>query len=133
MGSVLSFPFLCSANFICFYRAVKKKCFILNINPPSLNELPVLINGDDILFLADAELYQLWFEEIKLVGFELSPGKNLTSSDYFTINSSLYKTDLLSVIKKNMSTPNTKLDLDCICFKQIPYINPNFILGSTLS
>lgn len=96
MGSVLSFPILCAANFTCFVKAVTRRCHALGIKRPRLADLRCLINGDDILFVCDQELYFIWLEEIALVGFTLSPGKNLVSSTYFTINSTLYTTDVLT-------------------------------------
>jgi len=53
MGSVLSFPYLCAANLICFMRAVTRVCGLRNLPVPSVKDLPVLINGDDILFISD--------------------------------------------------------------------------------
>lgn len=58
-----------------------------------LDELPVLINGDDILFSCDRKFYDYWLEEIMSVGFMLSDGKNLVSKKYFSINSVLYRYD----------------------------------------
>jgi len=80
MGSVLSFPLLCAANFICFAKAVRIRCLELDVPCPSYKELPVIINGDDILFISDTRLFEIWRDEIDKVGFVLSPGKNLTSS-----------------------------------------------------
>jgi hypothetical protein len=90
MGSVLSFPLLCAANFICIVKAIYRKCDAHGHPRPELKDIPAVINGDDILYIADSELYGYWRNEIALVGFTLSPGKNLTSKQYFTVNSSLY-------------------------------------------
>jgi hypothetical protein len=72
MGSILSFPILCVVNLLCYWRAVERYWG----KQVSLRKLQVLINGDDILFRANARLYAIWQEEIKEVGFELSVGKN---------------------------------------------------------
>jgi hypothetical protein len=56
-----------------------------------LEDLPVLINGDDILFRADDELYGYWLEEIEKLGFRLSLGKNYVHSKYLTVNSEMYR------------------------------------------
>lgn len=56
-----------------------------------MSELPVLINGDDILFPSDDELYSIWSEEIKKVGFEKSLGKNYLHRDFLFINSQPYR------------------------------------------
>jgi hypothetical protein len=83
MGSTLSFPILCAVNFVCYWMALeihlKRKVSPL--------ELPVLINGDDILFRASKEFYALWQSIIQEVGFELSMGKNYVHKTFFTINS----------------------------------------------
>jgi len=56
-----------------------------------VKDLPVLINGDDILFRADAKLYEYWLEEIKVLEFKLSVGKNYVHKNIFTINSKMYR------------------------------------------
>lgn len=53
-------------------------------------ELPVLINGDDILFPSNPDHYDIWKEMIKSVGFSLSIGKNYIHKDLFTINSIMF-------------------------------------------
>jgi hypothetical protein len=72
MGSVLSFPILCYVNLVCYWQALEQR-FHRKFNP---RHLPVLVNGDDILFRADSELYRLWKKSISEAGFELSLGKN---------------------------------------------------------
>jgi hypothetical protein len=49
--------------------------------------LPVLINGDDILFRTNAEFYSRWLSEIAKVGFVPSVGKNFKHPRFFTVNS----------------------------------------------
>lgn len=99
MGSVLSFPFLCAANLIAYYRAVVRRCEELGIDIPEPSELSLLINGDDILFISDTPFYNIWKEEIGKLGFTLSDGKNLCHPQYFTINSTLFKTSVLKGFK----------------------------------
>jgi hypothetical protein len=86
MGSTLSFPILCTVNIVAYWRALEK---YLN-REVELRDLPVLVNGDDILFRSDKALYDLWLKQIKDVGFELSLGKNYVHDTFFTINSELY-------------------------------------------
>jgi hypothetical protein len=83
MGSLLSFPVLCAINLVAYWSALEeytgrtfRRC-----------DLPVLVNGDDICFMANNEFYQIWKKWIKKVGFELSLGKNYISSDFITLNS----------------------------------------------
>lgn len=94
MGSPLSFPILCAANLFGYHQAWKryfgKSC--------KIHQLPVLVNGDDILFKANTSFYKIWQEEIKKIGFELSVGKSYFSKDFLTVNSKLY---LLKKIQSN--------------------------------
>lgn len=89
MGSILSFPILCLVNMICYWMSVET-------SGPEVPEwfcpktLPVLVNGDDILFKADNLLYKVWNDNIGKAGFELSLGKNYISRSYLTVNSQLF-------------------------------------------
>jgi hypothetical protein len=83
MGSLLSFPVLCTINLVAYWRALER----YTGREFEINDLPVLINGDDICFRANDAFYQIWIEETKRVGFTLSQGKNYCSRDYVTINS----------------------------------------------
>lgn len=87
MGSTLSFPILCVLNVVCYWIAFEQyfgEEYLLDL-------LPVLINGDDILFRADQEFYALWQSIIVEVGFELSLGKNYIHPNLLTINSQMYR------------------------------------------
>jgi hypothetical protein len=83
MGSTLSFPILCTINLIAYWAALEEY-FGRQI---SIHELPVMINGDDILFRTNDEFYALWLRKVASVGFELSLGKNYVHKTFFTINS----------------------------------------------
>ena len=76
MGSLLSFPLLCLLN-DCTARS-------LGLDPQKY-----LINGDDILMRAPAELYPQWKENVQEFGLSLSLGKNYIHSRYGTVNSQL--------------------------------------------
>jgi hypothetical protein len=86
MGCIFSFPILCWANALVYWLALEEyhqKSF-------SFEELPVLVNGDDILFRGDSLFIGIWEEYISKVGFEKSVGKNFVSSNFLTINSRYY-------------------------------------------
>ncbi|APG77089.1 RNA-dependent RNA polymerase [Beihai narna-like virus 8] len=83
MGSVLSFPLLCAINLVAYWAALEE--FTGRRFQP--NDLPVLVNGDDICFLANDAFYKVWQDWISRVGFTLSLGKNYISPDFVTINS----------------------------------------------
>lgn len=86
MGSTLSFPILCMVNLICFWMAFEE----YSRRTVSIHELPVLVNGDDILFPTDQGLYNVWLKYVKYVGFELSIGKNYIHPTVLTVNSQCF-------------------------------------------
>jgi hypothetical protein len=86
MGSPLSFPILCLLNAALVrlaFERVYRRFF-------ALDDLPVLINGDDILFRGNVEVYQEWKRLTKLFGWELSPGKSFASAGFAQINSTTF-------------------------------------------
>jgi hypothetical protein len=83
MGSTLSFPILCIVNLCAYWKTLEE---YLN-REIALYDLPVLINGDDILFRCNDAFYNLWMQNITEVGFILSLGKNYVHQTFFTINS----------------------------------------------
>jgi len=88
MGCVFSFPILCIIN-LAVYRAsleADRGCKY------RIRDLPVLVNGDDILFKTKNRHYKTWCGLIKGVGFEKSVGKNYVSSDFAMINSTYFRT-----------------------------------------
>jgi hypothetical protein len=76
MGSLLSFPLLCLLNDCTASFA--------GVSPEKY-----LINGDDILMRAPAEVYPLWKEKVRNFGLDLSAGKNYIHPRYGTVNSQL--------------------------------------------
>jgi len=90
MGSNLSFPILCLANLIGYWMTLEEYTG-LKFEP---SQLPVLINGDDILFRTPKprpddpkSFYELWKKNIDALGFKLSVGKNYVHDTVFTVNS----------------------------------------------
>jgi hypothetical protein len=64
-------------------------------------DLPVLVNGDDILFRTpkpnnedDGNFYTMWQRNVAKLGFELSVGKNYVHHEVFTINSECWTVQL---------------------------------------
>jgi hypothetical protein len=112
MGSVLSFPILCSVNLVCYWRALNR--YLRSKGMPQvrrLRDLPVLINGDDILFRSDPELYAFWREEIEVSTFDLSLGKNYVHPTILTINSVCFEY------------------LGGNDFRVVPYMNNGLLIG----
>jgi hypothetical protein len=87
MGSPLSFPVLCAINLVAYWLAFEE-FHNRKIEDPS--KLPVLVNGDDILFRANDQFYSIWKKWITLAGFELSLGKNYKARDVLTVNSACW-------------------------------------------
>jgi len=87
MGSTLSFPILCVINLVCYWRALEEYLE----RPVDVMDLPVLINGDDILFRTNSVFYAVWLKYIGLAGFALSQGKNYVHASILTVNSAAYR------------------------------------------
>jgi hypothetical protein len=118
MGSITSFPILCIINLVGYWISLEKYIVeILNsvsstdmqstlyskLNLFSMikdgegfnlklkvGDLPVKVNGDDILFRANEKFYTIWKETIAELGFELSVGKNYIHKKFLTVNSTLF-------------------------------------------
>jgi hypothetical protein len=104
MGSIISFGFLCILNLLTLAdhkmmdevlsikKGRKSRKYSVKRLRNAFNKLPLLINGDDILFpiLSDWE-FQAWTDRHVDVGFSLSPGKNLVSKHFVTINTTLFQ------------------------------------------
>jgi len=84
MGSLLSFPFLCLQNFLAFRWAVR--------STGKVGRVPVLINGDDILFQTDDPAFpDRWFKVVGAVGLEVEETKTSVEDDWGTLNSTLLR------------------------------------------
>nr|WNK16429.1 MAG: RNA-dependent RNA polymerase [Fusarium oxysporum f. sp. cubense ourmia-like virus 1] len=83
MGSYLSFPLLCLQNYLAFRWSLRG---LGNVR------VPVIINGDDILFQRTGH-FQKWSASISSVGLTVEETKTSVESDWGTINSTLLKWD----------------------------------------
>ncbi len=110
MGSILSFPILCILNFCIYWMALERTTGRMF----RAKDLPVLVNGDDILFRTEDTLYANWLELIKEVGFELSVGKNYNHKSYLTVNSKGYL-----------------FNSDSKQFHEINYLNVGLLVGNS--
>lgn len=86
MGSVESFPILCVCNVVSYWITLEEYLG----HEVDLKDLPVIVNGDDILFLSDDKFYALWKRNIAEFGFELSLGKNYIHDHLVMVNSEPY-------------------------------------------
>lgn len=95
MGSLLSFPLLCVQNYIAFRWAQAQHFGAV------IKEMPVLINGDDILFQTrDPTFFGTWVEVVGAVGLEVERTKTSVSGDFGSLNSTLvrWKSGFLRVV-----------------------------------
>nr|UJQ92920.1 MAG: putative RNA-dependent RNA polymerase [Narnaviridae sp.] len=93
MGSLLSFPILCLANFTTYARSLKLSQQNLSLKEIlEDSEINCYINGDDILFTCNGKkdpLYQLWKKNAHSIGLKLSVGKCYVSKEFGLINSQM--------------------------------------------
>jgi hypothetical protein len=86
MGSLLSFPFLCLQNYLAFRWSVESVGL--------KRKIPVLINGDDILYQSPFEGFdQIWRSVVNQVGLEVEVTKTSVSGLYGSLNSTLLRWD----------------------------------------
>jgi len=98
MGSILSFPMLCLANFACIVMAANRmppsyfgSNFERSVYWKNLWSGMCQINGDDILFpVSGINMYNHWSSFLRVFGFVKSLGKNWFHPRIFTINSQLF-------------------------------------------
>jgi hypothetical protein len=84
MGSLLSFPLLCAQNYVAFRYA----CFRLRRKS---RDIPVLINGDDILFQSCPEFSEGWMGVVRELGLEVEQSKTSVEEEWGSLNSSLLR------------------------------------------
>lgn len=135
MGSVLSFPILCLQNLLTIllsneaalgiFEDCKKTIYdrrklekLGKMNGRKygikrVNEIPLFINGDDILFPVKNDAgYWRWREILPHVGFTMSQGKNLCSRKLCTVNSVMFKVGRFSK-KIYQSTTGAEFESQC--------------------
>lgn len=84
MGNLLSFVVLCLLNKICLDRARQK---VEGCGPVWRKSL---VNGDDLFFAGTDQLFKVWLEETKKVGFVVNRSKTMSSHRYGDLNSTLF-------------------------------------------
>lgn len=77
MGNLLSFPLLCIVNYLAFKYVVRR-------------DVPVRVNGDDIVFRSTPEEQRRWAEQVGRSGLKLSVGKTMIDSRFFSLNSTWF-------------------------------------------
>lgn len=83
MGSMFSFPLLCVIN-LSIYRLAYE---LWNQKRSKISELPVLVNGDDILFYCTKSFEKFWSGMVRTAGLIPSKGKDYWSTRFAMVNS----------------------------------------------
>ncbi|QGY72544.1 RNA dependent RNA polymerase [Plasmopara viticola lesion associated ourmia-like virus 14] len=78
MGQLCSFPLLCLTNYITFKWLVRR-------------DVPVRINGDDIVFRGTPQECDVWSRGVGASGLTLSVGKTLVHPRFFSLNSAMFR------------------------------------------
>jgi len=78
MGSYLSFPLLCLQNYLAFRWSTR-----------GAGHLPVIVNGDDILFQSSREVAADWMGTVGSLGLVVERTKTSIDDEYGTLNSTL--------------------------------------------
>nr|UJQ92823.1 MAG: putative RNA-dependent RNA polymerase [Narnaviridae sp.]UJQ92925.1 MAG: putative RNA-dependent RNA polymerase [Narnaviridae sp.] len=127
MGSPTSFPVLCLINLAATkmaYELYMKECLEkqsggkVNYVDIPLEQLPMCVNGDDILFWCHNDRhYQIWKDVTANAGLKFSLGKNYTHRKYCIINSEMYRYRLT----------------ESLPFQKVPCINTRLLEGGNRS
>jgi len=112
MGSIVSFPILCLVN-----AAICRRAYELGEQLPwgvSLQDCPLLVNGDDGLLRCGLRTKEYWADLAALGGLTPSVGKVYFHETYLNINSTSYSMD----------------ESGCV---HHPYVNMGLVKGMTRS
>lgn len=113
MGSPVSFPLLCIANFALIWDTVFPES--------TFEEVQCIVNGDDCLFQCDEDGRDAWEDGARAVGLTPSIGKTYYASDFYVINSVMY--DCTGVDDELYMLPWEGADV------YIPFVNCGLLLG----
>lgn len=86
MGMFLSFPLLCLQNYVAFRFACLKFG-----GPSFFRTVPVLINGDDILFRSSGDFSSQWMAWVSSLGLEVELTKTSVARSFGSLNSTLLR------------------------------------------
>jgi hypothetical protein len=109
MGSPVSFPILCIANFALIWDSV--------FPDYEFEDVQCIVNGDDCLFQCDDEQREQWERAAEDVGLTPSVGKTYFSENFYVINSVMFENESIDAYD------------DWVCDYTVPYLNFGLILG----
>jgi hypothetical protein len=138
MGSVTSFPVLCLANIAVCWLAMEMG--FRRLIP--FQELRLLVNGDDCVFVADEAVRRAWVAIGKIAGLRPSLGKYFFTPLFAEINSTQFWVDSeprqqsWPVTRSPLPrppTPEEKVNLRPQPFREIKWINLGLVEGAARS
>jgi len=118
MGSVLSFPILCLANLGLYLAVLGKNCDARSIWEKMRG---VLINGDDMLYVARRSLWESHIKIGREIGLIMSPGKAYHHPIYANANSACFHYDLSKTEPNSCGHRSVPV--------HIPYLNTGLMFG----
>lgn len=128
MGSIMSFPILCIANFAVIRWAKE----LADLRVWKQKDAPICVNGDDGLTKINPLGKKIHEQLAAFVGLAPSVGKVYYSKKFMNINSVTYEYNpdgWRSEILQGEKGPYTKLH----CYKNLPFVNLGLLYGFTRS
>jgi hypothetical protein len=119
MGSILSFPILCLANLGLYLATIRN-----DTRPLEQKLRGVLVNGDDMLYVAAPRLYAEHASLGKKCGLEFSVGKSYVHQTFASANSTCFHSPL------NQTPGQDGLDR-ARGVRQINYLNTGLFFGNS--
>jgi hypothetical protein len=125
MGSILSFPILCLANLGLYLYSIRD-----DPRPIGAKCRGVLVNGDDMLYVARRSRWATHVRNGEAVGLRMSPGKAYHDPVYANANSACYHFRLRTPVEEWADgTQVYELDLHSRTPKAIPFLNSGLYFG----
>jgi len=125
MGSILSFPILCIANLGLYLYSIRD-----DPRPLAAKCKGVLVNGDDMLYVARRSRWATHVRNGEQVGLRMSPGKAYHDPVYANANSACYHFRLRSPMEEWADgTQVYRLDDFSRTPKAIPFLNSGLYFG----
>jgi len=118
MGSPISFPILCMANAVAnvYYLETYLGRFL------TWDEIPLLINGDDVGTVIFDNTYDHWCSITESIGLIRSPGKNYVHDSMWMLNSRAYVLEEAEDFERTAFLPER-------VFRPVPFLNPGLLKG----
>jgi len=123
MGSVISFPVLCIANAALCRWSLE----IVRAQTLTLKELPMLVNGDDVVFRTTLQGHKIWERITHFAGLSSSIGKTFLTKEFAQINSANFvrrESPVDDIVETKRGPVNRPL-----WFRETKYVNLGLLYG----